>query len=424
MRLRLGLTEQDDAAHLGLFVNNPEQRIQPVTGLHRVDVILLLHDQFDALIGGSAHHVCTSISRHSIATGQDFNRVLLPEAVDERGLRVQEHDGAVGSLGVDNAVLVFSGSVGSNLVADDGRADDERRAAGGHRDNAERLQLASVALGDVMHRVNSGNREAIASGNAGRGRHGDRLVTVVHVETLGRCGRAGDGLGHPVVRSGVTGINRDARTSSSGKTLRVVHLGRAKACDLADEGAVISSQRFRRQCLTTSEVACHAVVITGGKRQVAVEVLYALLVHNGLALGDVIKAFSSRHTLYNERSLSRSDIQHSDVDVGGQLPLGGITKALFLKCVTQFSCAHYPRHRLVESNPSGHSELRVVAEIGGHVRTRVGTRHIGLRPPDGVVGALHHRLIRVVDRDVAGQHKGVLEAFQEVFERYAFFFVE
>ena len=263
MQVSLDLAEQDDPAHLRLLVHNPEERVQTVAGLHRVDVVLLLHDQFNALISGSTHHVGAGVRRHRIATREDLDSVLLPEAVDRSRGCVEPHDGAVGGLRVDNAVLVLGASGRSHLVRDDTGADDHLGAIG-DADNAERLQLTSVALGDVMNSVNASDGERVTGLDVGRLRHGHRLVTVVHVETLrGRRGR-GDRLGDLVVVRGVASVDRDRSTGSNAATVRVVEFVGAEAGDLADEGAVVSGQRLRRQSLTTSEVISHAVVVAGG----------------------------------------------------------------------------------------------------------------------------------------------------------------
>lgn len=138
MQCRLNLAEQDDARHFRLLVHDSEERVEPIAGLHRVDVVLLLHDQFNALIGGSTHDVGACVRRNRITAREDFDRILLPEAVDGSSSRVEEHDGAVRRLGVHNAVLVLSRSGGSDLVGHDAGADDHLGAVG-HADDAERL---------------------------------------------------------------------------------------------------------------------------------------------------------------------------------------------------------------------------------------------------------------------------------------------
>lgn len=423
MLVSLGLAEQDDAAHFRLLVHNPKERVQTVAGLHRVDVVLLLHDQFDALISGSTHHVGAGVRRHRVAAGQDLNCVLLPEAVDRSCRCVQEHDGAIGSLGVHNAVLVLGRSGRGNLVGDDTGADHHVGTVG-HADDAERLQLAGVALGDVMHGVHASDGEAVASGNAGGARHSHRLVTVVHVKAFSRRGGAGDCLGHLIVVGRVTGINRNPGSSSSRNAVCVIKLVGAEAGNLTNEGAVVSGQRLALKRLAAGEVVRHAVVVASGQRQVAVEILHALLVEDRLALGNIIKSGRGRKTLYNERSLSRGHVKDGHIDVARQLLLGSVTEAGFLKRITEFRSRHDPRHRLVVSNRRRNGELGVVREVRSHIGARVGLRDVRLRPPDRVVGAFHHRLIRVVDRDVAGQDKSVLEPLKKVLKRYSFFFAE
>ena len=423
MQVRLDLAEQDDPAHLRLLVHNSEERVQTVAGLHRVDVVLLLHDQFNALVSGSTHHVSTGVRRHRVATRKDLDSVLLPEAVDGSRGCVEPHDGAVSGLRVDNAVLVLSASRRSDLVGDD-TGTDHHLGAVGDADDAERLQLTSVTLGDVMHSVDASDSERVTGLHVGRLRHGHRLVTVIHVETLCRGGRGGHCAGDLVVVRGVASVDRDRSTGSHTATVRVVELVGAEAGDLADEGAVVSGQRLALKRLTTSEVIRHAVVVASGQCQVTIKVVYTLLVEDGLALGDVIEAGGSSETLHNQRSLSGSHIENRNIDVARQLLLGGITKALFLKGVTQFSCRHDPRNRLVVADCGRDGELGVVREVRSHVSARKRAADVRLRPPDRVVGAFHHRLIRVVDRDVTGQDEGVLEPFEEVFERYAFFFAE
>ena len=275
-----------------------------------------------------------------------------------------------------------------------------------------------------MHRKHVGDCEAVTSGNAGCARHGHRLEAVVHVQTLrGRRGRS-NGPRNLVVQSSVTSVDGDAGTSSSSDTVGVVELEGVEARNLADVGPVISGQRLALKRLTASEVARHAVVVAGGQRQVTRIEVHALLVEDGFALGDIIKTRGCGQTLHNERALRGGHVHHSHVDVGRELLLGRITEALFLKRVTQFSRRHDPRHRLVEPDCRGNRKLGVVEEVRGHISARVRAADIRLRPPDRVVGALHHRLIRGVDRDVAGQDKGVLKTFKEVFKGYPFFFTK
>jgi len=275
-----------------------------------------------------------------------------------------------------------------------------------------------------MHSVHGSDREAVASNNAGRAGHGDRLVTVVHVEPFsGRRGRA-DRFRDVVVVRGVASVDRDAGAGSRTNAVRVVELEGVEARNLADVGAVVSGQRLAGQRLTPGEVVRHAVVVAGGQSQVTRIEVDTLLIEDGFALGDIVKPGGSREALHNERSLSGSDVQNSHVDVARQLLLGGVTQTLFLKGVTEFSRRHDPRHRLVETNRCWDSQLDVVREVARHIRARVGLGNVGLGPPDHVVGAFHHRLIRVVDRDVAGQDECVLETFEEVFKGHPFFFAE
>ncbi|OBQ31997.1 MAG: hypothetical protein AN487_23220, partial [Anabaena sp. CRKS33] len=172
------------------------------------------------------------------------------------------------------------------------------------------------------------------------------------------------------------------------------------------------------------QVGRHAVVVTGGQSQVAVSARYALLVHHRLDFSHVVKARRHTSAFDEQGALRGGNVHHGDVDVAGQLLLGSIAQALLLQSIAQFGGVHDPRHRSGEADSRGDGQLGVVVKVGRHVHTRVGHGDIGLRTPDDVVGPLHHRLVGGVNRDVARQNKGVLEAFQEVFKRDAFFFRE
>ena len=45
------MVEQQDAGHFRLLINHAEKGVEAVLGLHGVDVVLLLHHQFDTLFG-------------------------------------------------------------------------------------------------------------------------------------------------------------------------------------------------------------------------------------------------------------------------------------------------------------------------------------------------------------------------------------
>ena len=126
----------------------------------------------------------------------------------------------------------------------------------------------------------------------------------------------------------------------------------------------------------------------------------------------------------NQRALGRRHVHDGDVDVGRQLLLCAVSQAALLQGVTQFSCRHRPRNRLVEADRRGNRELGPVLEVGRHVGAGVGHHDVGLRTPDDVVGALHHLLIGLIQRDVAGHHQCVLEAFEDVLECDPFFFAK
>ena len=117
-------------------------------------------------------------------------------------------------------------------------------------------------------------------------------------------------------------------------------------------------------------------------------------------------------------------VHDGQVDVTGQLLLGRVTQAAFLQRVTQFGGRQNPGHRLVKAERCGNAELRKVLEVRGHVSTVERLRHVGLGTPNDVVRALHHCAVGVVHSDIAGKNEGVIKAFEDVFERYAFFFTK
>ena len=220
------------------------------------------------------------------------------------------------------------------------------------------------------------------------------------------------------------GIHRDASaTSSGGFPHRVIQLVGLEAGHLpnksAAQGAIGNVIAERASC--GRKVAGHAVIVARRKRKITVSVHDALLVHDGFALCDVIKARSGSGALHKERSLQRCDIHHRHVDVRRQALFCGVIQAAFLQRIAQFQGGHAPWNRLLDANGRWHRKLRVIIKIGRHIRAIIGHGDVWLRAPNDVIGPLHLRRIGVVDADIARKHKRILEARKQLVESYALF---
>ena len=272
-----------------------------------------------------------------------------------------------------------------------------------------------------MHRVDAVNRERIASHNVGRVGHGDGLVAVVHVDLAADRGRGG--LRH-VLGLSASGVNRGYSTSN-GDAVRIVKFVGVKTSDHPDLIALVSEVRFRvaEGASCHRQVAGHAVIVAAGQAQEAVVIRNALLVHDRVAQAHVVIVTGGANDRNNQRALSGCGVHDRHVDVRSQLLLGGLAQAALLQRISQVEGRHGPRHRLAEADGAGNRQLgHVLVRDGRAGRGGLRLGDVGHRAPDGVVGTSHHRLVGVVDRDVTRQHQQVLEAFKNVFERYALFF--
>ena len=273
-----------------------------------------------------------------------------------------------------------------------------------------------------MHRNHAVDGDGVASTQFGGGVHRHGLEAVVHVGRLASSGHAG-GHRHPVVAGSGLGVNRGICTTGCADAVGVVELVGLETSHSADEAATIClvadlvAERARRH----SQIAGHAVVVAARQRQVAVEHLHALLVHDRVARSHVVVAAGRGRGADHQRTQVRGDVHDGEVDVRGQLLLGGVAEAAFLQSVAQLQRVHDPRHRLLEAERGRNGQLRELGEVQRLVHAVVGLRDVGLRAPDHVVGALHHRAVGTVHGDVARQHKRVVEAFEDVLERYALF---
>ena len=256
---------------------------------------------------------------------------------------------------------------------------------------------------DVVERR---NRERIASSHVGGAGNRDRLVAVVHVLRFASTSSRSR-LRNVVVDGSVK--RRDGQASAAklcSLAVSVVHLERLKARHRANVSLLIGrvglgvAERARQ----SRQVVRHAVVVTRGQRQVAVELRHAAFVHQRVGLCHIVKARGSGRALHNERTLKGGDVVDGDVDVGRELLLCASTKATFLQGIAQFGCGQHPRHRLAEAERGGNRQLRVVLEVGGHVSAGEGLHDVRLGTPDDVVGTLHLGAVRVVQRDVARQN--------------------
>ena len=172
-----------------------------------------------------------------------------------------------------------------------------------------------------MHCVNAINRKRIASNNADRVGHGDSLVAVVHVD-LATHG-CGSSLRY-ILRLRGRGVDRSGSTSSRSDAVCVVELVRVKPGDHADEVALISLVRLliakRTACLR--QITSQTVVVAARQTQEAIIVRHALLVHDGIAQGDVIIITGSSANRNDQSALGSSGVHDGHVDVGCKFLLG------------------------------------------------------------------------------------------------------
>jgi hypothetical protein len=76
---------------------------------------------------------------------------------------------------------------------------------------------------------------------------------------------------------------------------------------------------------------------------------------------------------------------------------------------------------LEKAERSRDGELGEVGEVQRLIGAVERLGNVRLRTPDDVVGPLHHRTVGAVHADVLGEHKSVVEAFEDVLERNALF---
>ena len=274
-----------------------------------------------------------------------------------------------------------------------------------------------------MHGFDAGNGEAVACHHADRGRYRYRLVSVVHVKNARGRGR---GCSRDETDLGAVGCDGDSRRLGS-QTVGVVHLVGIETCNHADVGTLIRAVRLRVTERTGRDrkVASQSVVIAGRQRQVAVVILHALLVHDRIAECHVVVVTRRTSDCNNERALVRCDVQNGTVDVGRELLLSGIAEAAFLQRVAQFLRVQLPSRGLGEAERGRHGKLRhvVVVRRNGRADSAIkALRNVRHRTPDGVACALHRCAIGGVDVDVTAQNERILEAFENVLERYDFLF--
>ena len=278
-----------------------------------------------------------------------------------------------------------------------------------------------------MHSVDARDLERIADTQDSTGCQGDveRLEAVVHVGGFTRaCGR---GRSRGVVLVRAVDVDVTDRGGVAHDAVGIVHLVGLEASNLTDERTLIGGGRLARHGLTASEIRRHAVIRTRRQRQITVEHLHALLVEHSIAFSHIRIAAGRARASHDEGGLSSSHVHDGDVDVRSKFLLCGVTKAAFLKLVTQFQSVQSKRHGLVEAERCRDSKLREVNELSRDVGARCAVdrgRNVGLRTPDHVVGAFHHRAVGVVHRHVARHYQSVVEAFEDVLERYALFFTK
>ena len=360
-----------------------------------VDVELLLHHKFNALIGRCTHDVSTSISRDCQRCGQQFDGIAVPEAVHSRSHSVQEGDSRAVS-GRCGHVLILRFSIGRTTIRDDRRADlNHTRTARTRNDfgDAEGLQNASALLGDVVNSKDVCDSKRIANLNrAAANRDGQALVAVVNVRNFTRTSRRG-GLGGVIL---VSAVNRHGGASSRRQAGCIVHLVGLEASHFANVSATIRFGRDLNQSLTCSQVSSHPVIVTSGQRIVAVAHHHALLVHQSINLCNISEARCSGGALGNDSALVGSHSQNGHVDVRSQLLSSSLTQTVFLQLVAQFFCGQQRRRVLLVANGGRHSKLGRVFEVGRSVRTIKRLCNVGFGAPDGVRRTLHLLAVGVI----------------------------
>ena len=303
-----------------MFIYNTKERVETVLDDHAVDVVELLHHQLHTLVGAGTHHCGTGIGWDGVAARQDFQSIFLPEHVDAGSAGVEPIDWRSTGSSCDFAVLVLNLSIGRCGNSRDDRRANHHLSAVGDADDTEGLQFASGLFGDVMHCVNAINRKRIASNNADRVGHGDSLVAVVHVD-LATHG-SGSSLRHVLSLRG-RGVDRSGSTSSRSDAVCVVEFVRVKTCDHADEVALISLVRLSvaKRPAGLRQITGQAVVVAARQSQEAVKVGHALLVHDGIAQGNVIIITGSSSNRNDQRALGGCGVHDGHVDVGCELLL-------------------------------------------------------------------------------------------------------
>ena len=189
--------------------------------------------------------------------------------------------------------------------------------------------------------------ERVASNNASRRGDGDGLIAVVNVENAAsaNCGRLRNVTNLSAIRG--NGGSRSVCSAAVG----IVELIRLEAGNGANIRTRVSVVRLgiAKRTSRNSEVVRHAVVIAARQSEVTITSHDALLVHDAVALSNVIIGSGCGRDRNNERALSSSQVHDGQVDVRSQLLLGGIAETTFLKRVTQFQCVHLPGRALVET---------------------------------------------------------------------------
>jgi hypothetical protein len=177
------LAEHHKTGHLGLLQHGAEAGVETEKGLLRPNVKLLLHHDLNAVARGAVEHASASVLVDDQATRQDLDGVFAPERVDRVGEGVEKHDGGGSRRRGHTHVDVLGFSVAVTLVGNQRGADDHRGARH-NTDDAERLETARAAPGDVVRSFDARDGERVTSSHVGGAGDGHSLVPVVDVALL------------------------------------------------------------------------------------------------------------------------------------------------------------------------------------------------------------------------------------------------
>ena len=306
----LSLVGDDDTRQLRLQHGRCIQRGKAASGLCREMVERPRHDQRDAVLAGCGRHFDALIHREGELTQGQFDSAINEEGVDRLTCCVDESDNCAGACALRNVLIRAS--------SHDSGSDDQRRSTA-TTDDAERLQLARVILGDVVDGV-----DGRSSGADGEG------VTVLDIGNVGASNR----------ERHATVIGRQiARHRARRERLRAVRSRTGHSADADQVRHVIGAERLETSDIRHTRTFVSVQVGLAQVGAIAQVFRYVAVVER---VHEELTRYTQRHTLRQQRCFGQCAIipgQRANLfdDVGALLGDGIVQVAVDLRSQAQAS---------------------------------------------------------------------------------------